>query len=219
MQMGGRKLISLVLCVFAVTVFSGCTNWKGEYDKLKNEHENLLGRYKRELGQKGALAEELSQKQQIIDELQSKIEQFKQSPGRATGFGEDYDVAFDASAGTITVTLQNRILFSPGQAKLKKATSRELDHIQSVLKSKYSGRQVDVVGHTDSDPIKLSGWADNWELSGERALSVLRYLVKRGLAEDEIRAVGCGAARPVDSNATPAGKAKNRRVEIVVHLK
>ena len=47
MQMGGRKLISLVLCVFAATVFSGCTNWKGEYDKLKAEHENLLGRYKR----------------------------------------------------------------------------------------------------------------------------------------------------------------------------
>jgi len=87
------------------------------------------------------------------------------------------------------------------------------------LQSQYSGKQIDIVGHTDADPIKKSKWKDNWELSTQRALSVVRYLIKRGIPEDRIRASGCGAARPIASNATVSGKAKNRRVEIVVHMR
>jgi len=88
-----------------------------------------------------------------------------------------------------------------------------------VLRSKYSGRHIDVVGHTDTDPIKKSPWKDNWELSAERALTVIRYLIQRGIPENQIRASGCGEARPIASNATAAGKARNRRVEIVVHMR
>jgi chemotaxis protein MotB len=197
----------------------GCTNWKKKYNALNVEHQNLKGLHERELADKGQLAEELGQSQRTIEELQRQIEEYKKTPAEATGFGKGYDVAFDPSAGTITVTLENKILFSPGKAALKQATSRELDHIESVLRSKYSGKQIGVVGHTDSDPIKKSPWKDNWELSAERALSVVRYLIKRGIHEDKIRAVGCGAARPVASNATAKGKAKNRRVEIVVHMR
>ncbi len=216
---GKSRSVLWVSLASAVLLFSGCTNWKQKYDALNIEYQSLKGQFDHAVAAKGQLEEQLSESQQTINELQQKIEQLKQSPGQATGFGEGYDVKFDAAAGTITVTLQNKILFSPGKAKLKKSTSKELDHILSVLNSKYAGKQIDVIGHTDSDPIKVSGWADNWELSAERALSVLRYLVKRGIPENQIRAIGCGAARPVASNATAAGKAKNRRVEIVVHLK
>jgi len=219
MKPAGKKSFILLLSISSIALLSGCTDWKAKYDALNIEYENLKGRFDRELKEKGQLAEQLSESQKTIDELQRKIEQLKQSPAKATGFGEGYDVAFDASAGTITVTLPNTILFSPGKAKLKKTDIRELDHILSVLKSKYRGKQIDVIGHTDSDPIKVSGWDDNWELSAQRALSVLRYLVKRGIPGKQIRAIACGAARPIASNATAAGKAKNRRVEIVVHLK
>jgi chemotaxis protein MotB len=88
-----------------------------------------------------------------------------------------------------------------------------------VLRQKYAGKHIDVVGNTDSEPIKKSAWKDNWELSAERALSVTRYLIERGIAADRVRAVGCGEARPIASNATAAGKGKNRRVEIVVHIR
>ncbi len=129
------------------------------------------------------------------------------------------DVAVDAAAGTITVTLPNSILFDSGKAELKKATISELDHICSVVKERYAGRQIDVVGHTDNDPIKKSKWADNWELSAQRALTVTRYLSKGCLPEKEVRATGCGEARPVVPNNSVANKAKNRRVEIVVHMR
>ncbi len=183
------------------------------------EHENLKGLFERERAEAGQLVDRISQDQRTIDELQRQIGDFSRSPADATGFGPGYDVTFDPTAGTITVTLPNAILFDSGKATLKKATSTELNHIQSVLEAKYSGRQIDVVGHTDSDPIKKSKWKDNWELSAQRALAVARYLMGRGIANDNIRAVGCGESRSIASNATASGKAKNRRVEIVVRMR
>ena len=59
-------------------------------------------------------------------------------------------------------------------------------------------------------------YADNWELSSERALTVLRLLAASGVNPSNLSAVGRGASMPVASNATEAGRAKNRRVEIVV---
>jgi chemotaxis protein MotB len=199
----------------------GCTNWEKKYEALSVEHENLKGLLDRERSEKGLLADQVTQGQQTIEELQRQIEQQRKTPADATGFGEGYDVAFDPSAGTITVTLPNSILFDSGQASLKTATSRELDHIHSVLQQKYAGKPIDVVGHTDTDPIRKTKdkWQDNWELSAQRALTVARYLIQRGIDENKIRAVGCGESRPIASNANATGKAKNRRVEIVVNIR
>ena len=218
MRTANKKIILLIGLV-SISLFSGCTNWKKKYEALNVEHQNTLGLLECERAEKGQFATQISQDQQTIEGLQRQIAERSRSPAEVTGFGKGYDVAFDPSAGTITVTLPNAILFDSGRAKLKKATSVELDHIQSVLESRYSGKQVDVVGHTDSDPIKKSKWKDNWELSTQRALSVVRYMAERGIAEDKVRAVGCGAARPIASNATASGRAKNRRVEIVVRMR
>jgi chemotaxis protein MotB len=220
MRAANKKTIALLSCLVLSTLLPGCTNWRKEYDALNVQYENLKGRFDLEREEKGLLANQIAEGQQTIDELQRQIEERSKTPADATGFGEGYDVAFDPSRGTVTVTLPNAILFDSGKATLKKATSTELDHIRSVLRQdKYAGKQVDVVGHTDTDPIKKSKWKDNWELSAQRALTVARYLVQRGVAEGEIRAVGCGEGRPIASNANSSGKAKNRRVEIVVYLR
>ena len=219
MRATNKKTIALLICLVVFALLPGCTNWEKKYQSLSVEHENLRGLLDRERSEKGQLADRISQDQMTIEELQRQIEESSKTPADVTGFGEGYDVAFDPSAGTITVTLPNAILFDSGKATLKRTTSTELDHIRSVLRNKYPGRQVDVVGHTDTDPIKKSKWKDNWELSAQRALSVLRYLVKRGISEKDIQAVGCGESQPIASNSTASGKAKNRRVEIVVHLR
>lgn len=222
MQVARKKTIALLICFVFITLMSGCTNWKKEYDALLVQHENLKGRYELERQEKNSLADEYTQSQQTIDELQRQIEELNKTPADASGFGEGYDVAFDPEKGTVTVTLENSILFDSGKAALKQTTIAELDHIRSVLRQgRYAGKEIDVVGHTDTDPIRKTKdkWKDNLELSAERALSVARYLIGKGIAEEKIRAVGCGASRPVASNATSAGKAKNRRVEIVVYLR
>jgi len=203
----------LLIGLVSIFLLTGCTNWKQRYDALNVEHQNLKGRFELERSDKSRLAERSSQK---ILELQRQIAE-GQSAATASGFGGD--VRFDPSAGTITVTLPNAILFDSGQAALKKRTT-ELNNIRSVLRQqRYSDKQIDVVGHTDSDPIKKSKWKDNLELSSQRALTVVRYLIDRGIDEKRIRAVGCGAAIPRDSNATASGKARNRRVEIVVYMR
>ena len=219
MQTTTKKTILLVSFFVSVMLLSGCTDWKKKYNNLNVAHQNLKGLYERERAEKGQLADQVVKGQQTIEQLQRQIAERNQSPGQATGFGDGYEVTLDAAAGTITVTLPNAILFASGKASLKKATSADLDHVYSVIRDKYSGRMIDVVGHTDSDPIKKSKWKDNWELSAQRSLAVVRYLIKRGIPGDMIREVGSGASRPITSNSTRSGKARNRRVEIVVHLR
>jgi chemotaxis protein MotB len=204
----GLSLISFV---------AGCTNWKKKYSGLNVEHQNLKGLYATTAAQKAQLAAQVEEDQRTIDDLQRQIAEGKKTPGNATGFGDEFPVDFDAAAGTITVTLPDAILFDSGKADLKK--SRGLDHVLAVIKDKYPGKMIDVIGHTDSDPIKKSKWADNWELSTQRALSVTRYFVSHGIADDDIRAIGRGSSDAIASNSNAAGKAKNRRVEIVVHVK
>jgi chemotaxis protein MotB len=217
MQTKKKTTILIVIAVAVMLVSSGCTDWKKKYNALNVEYQNLKGLLERERAEKGQLAGQVAQSQQTIEELQRQIAERNQSPAEATGFGEDYNVAFDPDAGTVTVTLENRILFAPGKADLR--STSELNHIAGVIKQRYGGMQVEVVGHTDSDPIKKSKWADNWELSAQRSLSVLRYLIKKGIPEDMIRAAGRGASQPVASNASASGKAQNRRVEIVVNMR
>jgi chemotaxis protein MotB len=210
-----------IVCVglLSIVLFTGCTNWQKKYESLNVEHQNLKGLLDRERAEKGQLSDQLAKDQQTIADLQKQIVEKKKSAAEATGFGEGYDVAFDPSKGTITVTLSDAILFDSGKANLKTASSRELDHIYSVIREKYAGKNLEVIGHTDTDPIKKSKWSDNWELSAERALTVARYLMQKGISEDRVKAAGCGPARPVMPNSTPTGKTKNRRVEIVVHMR
>jgi chemotaxis protein MotB len=221
----GRKIMLLTIVMATYGLLSGCVDYKKKYSALNVEHQNLKGLYdncKSTLDGSAAEKQELSTKlaegEQTIEDLKKQIAERNQTPGEATGFG-DYQVDLNAAEGTITVTLPNTILFDSGKAGLKSSAKGDLDHIVSVLNEKYSGKMMDVVGHTDTDPIKKSSWKDNWELSAERALSVVRHLNSNGIPDSGIRAIGCGAGRPVAPNTTASGKARNRRVEIVVHMR
>jgi chemotaxis protein MotB len=213
------KLVVILVCLASLVLLPGCTNYKKKYQALSVEHENTKGLLATEKATTSQLSDRMAQDQQTIDELQRQIDELHKTPADASGFGPGYDVAFDAAAGTVTVTLPNAILFDSGKAELKGATSAELDHIYSVLQSKYAGKLIEVVGHTDTDPIKKSKWQDNWELSAQRALTVMRYLMKKGISAENIKFAGRGPAQPIASNDTSAGKAKNRRVEIVAHIR
>jgi len=224
MKTAGR--VAWVLIGLAVvSTLSGCTNWEKKYKSLDVEYQNLKGLYENcqatldsSTAEKSRMSQELANSRKQLEDMQKQIQEKKVSPGKATGF-EGMDVAVDAAAGTITVTLSDSILFDAGQATLKRSSISELDKINSVIRERYSSRKIDVVGHTDSQPIKKSKWKDNWELSAQRALTVVRYLVDKGISDERICAVGCGEARPVASNSSSAGMSKNRRVEVVVHMK
>jgi chemotaxis protein MotB len=134
--------------------------------------------------------------------------------GEMTGAREKFGPGLDVSenARSVTVTLPEAILFDSGKAVLKESSKATLKKIAEVIKKNYAGKEIRVEGHTDADPIKKSTWKDNWELSTERALAVVRDLTKAGDVEPKhICAVGYGEFAPKG-----ADKAKNRRVEIVI---
>lgn len=106
------------------------------------------------------------------------------------------------------------ILFDSGKASLKSAGQAALQQVVADIRSRYAGRQIWIVGHTDSDPIKHSKWKDNLELSVQRACTVHRELQQLGLAPVRMVAAGQGEFRPKVEN-TDKTKQQNRRVEII----
>jgi len=75
-----------------------------------------------------------------------------------------------------------------------------------------------IEGHTDNTPIHTKRFPSNWELSAARATAVLRLFIQCGYDPSKLSAAGCGEYRPIAPNTTPEGRAKNRRIEIVIHL-
>ncbi len=117
----------------------------------------------------------------------------------------------------LVITLANNILFDSGKAKLKENAYPVLDKIVVIIKEKASEKNIGIEGHTDNVPIKYSGWASNRELSTSRANNVYQYLVKKeGLNPAQLTTIGYGEFQPIAENKTAQGRAKNRRVEIVI---
>lgn len=128
---------------------------------------------------------------------------------------QDVSVGFDERG--LVVRVLDRVLFDSGKAQLHRQAYPMLDKVARVLDQQLPDQPVAVEGHTDNEPIKQSGWKDNWELSLARARSVLTYLVKdRGVEPTRISAAGYGEYHPVASNDEASGRSMNRRVEIVV---
>lgn len=113
--------------------------------------------------------------------------------------------------GTTTVRLPSDVFFDPGQATLKQGAKASLDKVVVALNKRFAGKRVEVDGHTDSQPIRVSKWNSNQELSEARAKAVRDYLVAHGIDSSRITTRGFGDTRPRGTDM-----AKNRRVEIVV---
>jgi len=112
----------------------------------------------------------------------------------------------------------NEILFPEGGWSLSSNGERTLAKIAPTL-SNLQGKQIVVEGFTDNEPIGPAlkrQFPSNLELSSARADNVARYLIAKGVSPNSVSAEGFGEARPVASNSTPEGRAKNRRVEIVI---
>lgn len=124
----------------------------------------------------------------------------------------------------VTVTIEKRgivirvadtVLYDTGKAEIRNDAIRILDKVGSIL-----GRldnHIRVEGHTDNVPIKTARYPSNWELSTDRASAIVRYFID-GVKMEPFRLSAGGYAeyRPIDSNSTPEGRAKNRRVDIVI---
>jgi outer membrane protein OmpA-like peptidoglycan-associated protein len=111
-----------------------------------------------------------------------------------------------------TILSMSDMLFETAKADLKQELKENLAEIAGILKNLLTGSTVIIEGHTDN----VGKPAANKSLSERRASEVLKYLVGRGVDKKRLRSVGYGSTKPIADNATEEGKAKNRRVELVI---
>ena len=117
----------------------------------------------------------------------------------------------------VIVTVGAGGAFASGSAELTPQAIEIMNRIAAVNKAGSS--QIKVSGHTDDVPLIFgSNYRDNWDLAAARSASVVQAFAKNGtISEDRLEAISFGESRPVDSNDTPEGRAKNRRIEIEIN--
>ncbi len=114
----------------------------------------------------------------------------------------------------ITVDINASVLFASGDARLDARAEEALKAVARVLAP--TDFPITVEGHTDNTPINTPQFPSNWELSGTRASSVVRLFIENGVDPRRLTATGYADQRPVEDNATPEGRARNRRVAITI---
>lgn len=117
--------------------------------------------------------------------------------------------------GRIIISLPNDVLFDSGKIQLKSEGQTALEQVAQALAG-LSDRRFIVFGNTDNVPIKTSRFPSNWELSADRAVEVVKSLISYGVNPENLTAAGSGEFDPIVDNSTTEGRAKNRRIEIVL---
>ena len=133
---------------------------------------------------------------------------------RQHGFAKNVQTSIEPK-GLVIRVLTDDLLFESGQATLEGRSHALLGKIGELLNVDET-HPIDVEGNTDDVPIHGGLYPSNWELSTARASTVVRFLTERAVSPARLTATGYAEQHPVDSNATPAGRARNRRVEIVM---
>jgi chemotaxis protein MotB len=153
--------------------------------------------------------EAAAQQASVFAQIKRQLDAYAKSHG----FGSKVQTSIEAR-GLVIRVLTDDLLFASGQADLSGRSTALLDEISGLL-SLADQHPIDVEGNTDNVPIH-GRYPSNWELSTARASTVVRFLVRRGVPADRLTATGYADQRPIATDATAAGRARNRRVEIVV---
>jgi chemotaxis protein MotB len=132
----------------------------------------------------------------------------------AHGFGASVTTTIEPR-GLVIKVLTDDLLYATGSAALEGRGDGLLSEIAQLLNVDES-HPLDVEGNTDNVPIHSAQFSSNWALSAARASTVASFLVEHGVAPRRLTASGYAEQRPVDSNATATGRARNRRVQIVM---
>ncbi|GAB4375252.1 MAG: OmpA family protein [Salibacteraceae bacterium] len=185
-----------------------------DLENLLNAKEKRLNDLENELKAREARVKELedliAQKDAAVRELKDRI------ANALLGF-KDKGLTVEMKNGKIYVSLEAKLLFPSGSTAVNAEGKKALLDLAQVIKDEKD-ITIMVEGHTDTDPINGAGAIkDNWDLSVLRATSVVRILTQEGgMDPTMLTPAGRGEYMPVAPNTTPEGKAKNRRIEIVV---
>jgi len=150
------------------------------------------------------------QEQASFEQLKREIEEY----ARSHGLSEDVKAAIEPR-GLVIRLLTDKLLFPSGQATLTESSYPLLARISSLLNVDRE-HPIAVEGNTDNVPIHTASFPSNWELSTARASTVVRFFIAHGVSAHRLSAIGYAEQDPISSNSTAEGRARNRRVEVVL---
>jgi chemotaxis protein MotB len=216
----------VIVAVIMIFLFAGCASTK-KMQALESDNERISG-------EKAALQEELDLAHTMIAEQEQQIANLQTEREREVAvLKQTYEslinelqkelkngqVQIKQAKNSVQLTIAEQLFFETGKAEIKPEGQAVLRRIGPILK-KIPEKNVRVEGHTDNVPIGPSlrpQYPTNWELGAARAVNVVRFLQKEsGLDPLRLSAVSYGQYRPVASNRTEEGRAKNRRIEIIL---
>ncbi len=158
---------------------------------------------------------ELKEKSQQVEAESNTYKDLLQEMKAEIAQGE---ITITELKGKLTVDVVDKILFASGQAKVKKEGLAVLKRVVDILKT-VEDKNIRIEGHTDNVPITsrlAKFYPTNWELAAARAINVTRYLQEQGVDPTILSATAYGEYQPVADNDTPEGRAKNRRIAIIL---
>jgi chemotaxis protein MotB len=159
-------------------------------------------------------AKALKQRSQMEEKSFEQLKREIDAQVRAQGLARNVTTQITRRGLDIRI-VTDHLLFESGQATIMSAGASLIDRLAPLLRAE-TGHQLIVEGFTDNQPIQSGQFPSNWELSTARSSAVVRRLLGRGIAEPRLSASGRADLDPLASNATAAGRARNRRVEIVL---
>jgi chemotaxis protein MotB len=184
-----------------------------QISELERENEDLSQRVDRLQSQAEALER---QREEEMKEMKATYEDLLEGMKSEIEKGQ---ITITQLKGKLKVNMLDEILFDSGRTTIKPEGIEVLERVGEILLN-VKDKAINVEGHTDNVPIGpelARRYPTNWELSAARATNVARYLQeKTGIDPTLLSATGYGEYHPVDSNETEEGRARNRRIEIVL---
>ncbi len=161
-------------------------------------------------------SERIEQLEQLIANKEAAMQQLKDAVSNALANFEGNGLTVERKNGKVYVSMENKLLFGSGSWSVGEQGKKAVAQLANVLKNNPD-IEVLIEGHTDNVPYQKNGAIqDNWDLSTKRATAIVRILTNKGVNPKRVTAAGRGEFFPVSSNATKEGRAKNRRIEIIL---
>lgn len=176
-------------------------------------------------GEMATLESNLNMSKQEITKLsdeiktnQARISELKNTIINVFSDYDKSDLTVREEGGKLYITVNNGILFNAGRDNVEKDAAETVSKLAGIF-AKYGDLNINVEGHTDSDPVKIhkGKYKDNWSLSVARSINVVRALEGAGINAKRLTASGKGHTQPIASNDTKEGKMKNRRTEFIAY--
>jgi chemotaxis protein MotB len=191
-------------------------NVEGEAGDTVNVKDNDPDKHIAEDSSEDLEDEEINKAFQEKGETQSE-EMYEEISELVESYSIEDQLTLDYNAQYVEMDLQGSILFDSGSAEVMEGSKELLNKIASILE-KYKNSIIEIEGHTDNVPISSAKYENNRELSTERARKVYEYIDSQGdFIDSNMKIAGYGESKPVATNSTEEGRARNRRVVIKIY--